>query len=468
MAKTLSVDYLVIGAGAMGMAFVDTMLTDNKEAKLALVDRYDRPGGHWTRAYPFVRLHQPSLFYGVNSKPFEQENTIDQSSWNQGLFEMATGDEVVAYYSQLKAQRFLPSGRVQYFGNSEYIGEGTFKSIHSGQTYRVDISKTKIVDATYMQVIVPSMRPPPYKVAADVTVVSVNDLARVPRAYYNYTVVGAGKTGIDACLWLLANNVPQSAITWIIPRDGWLFNRKIFQPGTGDFQKSQLNQFKAIMTATSAEDLLDRLGEAGCLVRLDAKVKPTMFHCGTVSEKELEELRKIENVVRKGRVVGIESDRIVLEKGTHKSAPDTLYIDCTANGLARRPAVPVFQGNTITLQPVRVCQQVFSAAFIAHVEATVTSGEAEKNDLCEPVPHPEIATDWLKIMSQNMRNMVKWLSKPEIATWVASARLDYVHQVMPLAENLEDRRKAAEESVLRLRGLADKMEYLLSTMEQES
>ena len=62
------VDYLVVGAGAMGMAFTDTILHES-DATIALVDRLDRPGGHWNHAYPFVRLHQPSAYYGVNSRP---------------------------------------------------------------------------------------------------------------------------------------------------------------------------------------------------------------------------------------------------------------------------------------------------------------------------------------------------------------------------------------------------------------
>ncbi len=63
----MEVDYLVIGAGAMGMAFIDTMVTETNTT-VAVVDRYHQPGGHWTMAYPFVRLHQPSAFYGVNSR----------------------------------------------------------------------------------------------------------------------------------------------------------------------------------------------------------------------------------------------------------------------------------------------------------------------------------------------------------------------------------------------------------------
>ena len=60
----IETDYLVIGAGAIGMAFVDTLLTDT-DAQIVMVDRHHRPGGHWNEAYPFVRLHQPAAYYGA-------------------------------------------------------------------------------------------------------------------------------------------------------------------------------------------------------------------------------------------------------------------------------------------------------------------------------------------------------------------------------------------------------------------
>jgi len=63
----IETDYLVIGAGAMAMAFVDTLLKETN-ARIVMVDRHDRAGGHWNDAYPFVRLHQPSTCYGVNSR----------------------------------------------------------------------------------------------------------------------------------------------------------------------------------------------------------------------------------------------------------------------------------------------------------------------------------------------------------------------------------------------------------------
>ena len=63
----LEADYLIIGSGAVGMAFADILVTET-DATIIIVDRYAKPGGHWNVAYPFVTLHQPSHFYGVSSK----------------------------------------------------------------------------------------------------------------------------------------------------------------------------------------------------------------------------------------------------------------------------------------------------------------------------------------------------------------------------------------------------------------
>jgi cation diffusion facilitator CzcD-associated flavoprotein CzcO len=55
----IETDYLVVGAGAAGMAFVDALIADC-DADVVMVDRRHRPAGHWNDAYPFVRLHGPS------------------------------------------------------------------------------------------------------------------------------------------------------------------------------------------------------------------------------------------------------------------------------------------------------------------------------------------------------------------------------------------------------------------------
>ena len=100
----MDTDYLIIGSGAVGMAFADTLFHET-DARIVIVDRHHGPGGHWNDAYPFVRLHQPSAYYGVNSRVLGS-NTKDGSGLNIGMYERATGAELVAYYGQLM-QLFL-------------------------------------------------------------------------------------------------------------------------------------------------------------------------------------------------------------------------------------------------------------------------------------------------------------------------------------------------------------------------
>lgn len=419
----IEVDYLVIGAGAMGMAFTDVLLTET-DATVAIVDRRGRPGGHWNSAYPFVRLHQPSAFYGVNSRQLGSDQ-VDRVGWNQGLYELASGSEVVAYFDQVMNQQFLPSGRVQYFPMCEYRGDGRFESLVSGQEHDVTV-RNKTVDATYMHVTVPSMRPPAYGVADGALCEPLNGLTGLEHQPSGFVVVGAGKTGIDACLWLLANGVDPDSIRWIMPRDSWYLDRALVQPGDEFFTDSAgwfAAQVEESAAADSIDDLFDRLESRGALLRLDTAVRPTMYRCATITKAELDQLRRIENVVRLGRVQRIEADRIVLDDGEIPTDADTVHVDCSADGLERRPAIPMFDGDHITVQTVRACQQVFSAAFVAHVEAAYDD-EQIKNELCGVVPHPDSDIDWLRVQLGNSLNRARWNADAELSAWLEAARLD--------------------------------------------
>ena len=266
--ETLSADYLVVGSGAMGMAFTDALMTETS-ATVLMIDRHHRPGGHWNDAYPYVRLHQPSAFYGVNSKPLG-EDVKDRTGWNAGLYELASGAEVLAYFDHVMQRQLLPSGRVEYFPRCEWLGDGRFASIPSGRAY--EVRATKIVDATYMRVSVPSVRGPQYAIAPGVRCVALNELPRCERPAGGYTIVGAGKTGMDACLWLLANGVEPDEITWIMPRDSWILDRANIQPGEffGHSLLSGAKQMEAIAGAASVDDLFARTNASGLLLRLVA------------------------------------------------------------------------------------------------------------------------------------------------------------------------------------------------------
>ena len=94
--SNIETDYLVVGAGALGMGFVDTLI-QNSDADIVVIDRHHRPGGHWLDSYPFVQLHQPSMNYGVDSTPLGRDRVAPEGR-DSGFYERATGTEICVYY----------------------------------------------------------------------------------------------------------------------------------------------------------------------------------------------------------------------------------------------------------------------------------------------------------------------------------------------------------------------------------
>ena len=419
----LETDYLVVGSGAVGMAFADTLLAET-DARILIVDRNHKPGGHWNQAYSFVTLHQPSAFYGVSSLEL-CKGRKDEVGLNKGLMELASGAEVSAYFDEVMLHTFLPSGRVSYYPMCEYRGDGEFEARLTGERYRVTVRR-KTVDATYLNTAVPLTHTPSFSVAPDVKFVPPNHLPQLATKPKGFVVIGGGKTGIDTCLWLLENGVHPDAIRWIVSRDAWLLNRRNVQPTEEFFFDSigaQAAQVEAIAGADSIEDMFDRLEAAGYFLRIDENVRPSMFHGATVSELELGALRRIENVVRLGHVTAIAPDRIVLENGTLPTSLEHVHVDCSASAVKNVGIKPVFSGSVITPQTVRPYQPVFSAAFIAHVEAAYED-EDTKNRFCGVVPLPDDDTDFVRFTAASMINQKTWSKDPELRDWLRANRLD--------------------------------------------
>lgn len=465
MVTNIDTDYLVIGAGATAMAFVDTLLTES-QATVTLVDRYHQPGGHWTVAYPYVRLHQPSSMYGVNSRPLGN-NRIDQTSWNSGLYELAGAPEICNYFDQVMRQTFLPSGRVAYFPMAEYQGAGRFHLTTSGEEYQVTVRR-RIVDTTYQAVTVPAMRPPEFPIAPNIPVVPPNELPAIREPYERYVIVGAGKTGIDACLWLLEQGVKPDKLTWIMPRSPWLTDRAAVQPiplrHADDIAKEFATKHDAIMGAKSVPDLFDRLDSIGALLRIVPEDRPTAFRCATVSQAELKQLRRIDDVVRLGRVKRINAASVELDSGTIPTGPRVLHLDCTADAAKQHPSVPIFQDGLITLQSVRVCQPVFSAALIAHMEA-IYSDDPVKNELCPVTPNPSTDADWLRFAISANSEQIRWAENADISSWLRTSRLQ-PNIAPPMPDDPAERAIVEERTMAMARAQNEKLAELLHDHEK--
>ena len=211
------------------------------------------------------------------------------------------------------------------------------------------------------------------------------------------------------------------------------------QPGSlfADLIKARfIAQLRAISDAVSVDDLFSRLEDAGTVLRIDPAVRPTMYRCATVTQAELDQLRRIGDIVRRGHLRPIETDKMVLDDGEVAMDGRALYIDCTADGAEKRPATPIFDTDHITLQSVRGCQQIFSAALIAHVEAAYPD-DIRKNQLCAPLPHPDTDLDWVRIALADYGSQLRWLDDPDLTAWLSVVRLDLfghlIGQLLPSA-----------------------------------
>jgi hypothetical protein len=407
MKREIETDYLVVGAGAMGVAFADEIIHGSKHARVVLVDRRAKPGGHWNDAYPFVTLHQPALFYGVNSLKL-----------GSGGKDLVSRSQILGYYERV-LKKLAATGRFTFLPLCHYEGDREtgrariVSTIAPDLEYDVTVRK-KTADATYMDVRVPANTKPKYEVSEDVRVVPINALADVDRPYARYVVIGAGKTGIDAALYLLERDVDPDRITWIMPNDSWFLNRENIQPR--EVARDFPAQLRAITESDSLSAVYERLEAEGRLLRLDPDVWPAKYRCATVTLDELEELRRIRDVVRQGRVLRVDESGIELTQGARTFSRESeagaaerfeiLYIDCTADGLATRPARPIYAREKITLQSIMMCQQVMSAAVIAAIELRFDDDE-KKNEVCQPVPHPEFVTDYPYSLYVSFNNLEK-------------------------------------------------------------
>jgi len=342
----IETDYLVVGAGAAGMAFVDALIAAC-DADVVMVDRRHSPGGHWNDAYPFVRLHGPSALYGVNSRALGRDR-IEQSGPNAGYYPRATAAEICDYYQRVLDEQLLPSGRVRFFGMSDCLPAGQdghrFVSRLTGDATTVRVRR-RVVDARYLEPSIPATHAPSFEAEPGVRLIPVNDLVRLDGPASGFTVIGAGKTAIDACLWLLEAGVPPEAIRWIRPREAWLLDRAFQQPLdlVPRLIEGVARYLEAAAQADNASDLFRRLEACGQLIRLDPEVEPTMYRCATVSEAELVRLRTIENVVRLGRVTHIGPEQIDLAGGSVPADRGHVHVDCSAPGLRIEPGRPLMK-----------------------------------------------------------------------------------------------------------------------------
>ncbi|HEY7439731.1 MAG TPA: NAD(P)-binding protein [Acidimicrobiia bacterium] len=420
--RSWATDYLVVGAGAMGMAFTDA-LVDHADVHVTLVDRRHAAGGHWQDAYPFVQLHQASVFYGVASTVLGS-GAVQEGGPETGLQERARQSEIQTYYDDV-LRRLIGSGRVTFLGGWEHRLDGSSHLVTSrvsGETAELTVRR-RVVDATYLSPTIPATTPPPFAFDDDVRCLAINELARMAVAASSYVIVGSGKTATDGIIWLLANGLPPDRIVWLRPREPWMLNRAVVQPDPVVALDLAADTMTAAAAAESLDDLFLRLEAAGVMLRIDTTVVPTMAKTPTLGTWELDLLRSIENVVRLGHIKRVTSREIVLEGGSVPLPPDSLVVHCAASGLQYPPLVPIWEPDAIRLQTSRVGFPCFNAALLGYIEAT-RDDDRERNRLCPPNTLPDTPESWAWMQVRGTIAARSFGAEPDIAAWANGCALN--------------------------------------------
>ena len=192
-------------------------------------------------------------------------------------------------------------------------------------------------------------------------------------------------------------------------------------------------ELEAVAECGSVDEIFERLEAHEVVFRVDRSVVPTMMKGATLSVGELEQLRRIENVVRLGHVERIDLDEIVLEHGSIPTSPDHLHVHCATRGLSDNPPVPIFTDDTITLQVLVARQPVHVGGVIGFVEA---SGPDDRRE--EPAVPPEpVAAHAVRLPARHPdgdRDRDGMAGRRRASAWVNASRLNLVGGIVEHAD----------------------------------
>mmetsp|Transcript_7144 Transcript_7144/g.14599 ORF Transcript_7144/g.14599 Transcript_7144/m.14599 type:complete len:519 (+) Transcript_7144:395-1951(+) len=395
----LECDYLVVGAGAAPMAFIDTLLKDLPESKVVLVDKKASPGGHWVDAYGYVRLHQPSIVYGIESKQLEGNwLSLLLKKWTLPWNHRADKQEILTYFDDFVKEK-IDLKQIDYYPNCVYDfdkEESTdgnkihnFSSVDGSVSYKVKVSK-KLIDATKGENIIPHDSPLQFPVDEGVRVMTPNQIFDAFQGKTDkksltrktkYVVLGAGKTGMDCIIYLQRTmKVDPDDIAWVISKDVWMMDL--------DGGGNPLYFPRALMKNDNDLDktslYMEKIGQ---FVRLDKNVQPSRFRFPTIPRNELKLLRKVKTLIRRGRATAIRckyGSNVAIEFGDEHSPWDVfapidecVFVHATSPGPFNGvdPDIPIFDSpDKMTLNLLCAPPVSFSMSALALIETARSKG----------------------------------------------------------------------------------------------
>lgn len=228
----------------------------------------------------------------------------------------------------------------------------------------------KIVDGTHNEEYVPSTNRPAFPVDEAVNIIPIRGLSDLTFPWKKYVIIGCGKTGIDAILYLLGLDVDPDRITWIVSNDCWYYNKNVYN--IEDLWDGMERRYFPILEARDINDVYKKYEEEGFMLRINKDIWPTKNRSGSISFQELQTIRRVKNVIREGRIIGIEAKFVKFKKrDLFMEMKETLFVDCisrsrkeVSHGLEGSP-FPIFDGKVINLHLILQMPNLSAAALAA-------------------------------------------------------------------------------------------------------
>ncbi|MEM7004406.1 MAG: FAD-dependent oxidoreductase [Pseudomonadota bacterium] len=337
MTSIAAYDLCVIGAGIAGL---NALFVAKKylpaSARVALIDRNERPGGMWNTTYDYVRLHQPHPMFTAGNIPWPLSKPRDY---------LATGHEVQSHLQHCLG--VIEDGlHVDKFWSSDVIAVDEFES-DDGPFASVTMTPTG-EDGTDQQLHskrvifakglnVPEIRPLTFS-SSKVESCMPETLSKYFETDAPVYVVGGGKTGMDTVLEL--GSSPGSREISLIVGKGTLFNKRDMFFPTG--LKRYLNPNSNLKMAVDIAMRFD--GNNGDYVFDHFKENYTItpggrgerFMFGLLSEDECDRIEQLtDEFIYDYLEDVIDTDHgpaIVLRSGSRKPVkPGSVFINCTGH-----------------------------------------------------------------------------------------------------------------------------------------
>ena len=184
--------------------------------------------------------------------------------------------------------------------------------------------RRKLVDARYLEASIPATHEPSFDVAPGARVVPVNDLPAAARPRTRYTVLGSGKTAVDACTWLLDNDVAPDRIRWVRPREPGFTTGATSSRWTlvGEIMDGISLDAEAGAEAADIDDLFDRLRSIGTPgPHRPVGSRDDVPHHDAQSQRDRCRCGRSRTWSGSAACAGSRRDRIVLEQGETDTRP---------------------------------------------------------------------------------------------------------------------------------------------------